>query len=185
MAGKREKKQVQEEPTSLGQMAYSWLQAMVPVVVGVVLAFTLLGRITVVDGSSMRPTLEHGDRMLVWSLGYEPKQGDIVVLRKDFGDVSGPIVQRGIAVEGQTVRIEYETNTVYVDGQPLEEDYILEPMEQQYWQQLDEMTVPEGCIFVMGDNRNVSNDSRNPQLGAVDTRYVLGKCCLVIWPLGN
>ena len=184
MAGKREKKQVQEEPTSLGQMAYSWLQAMVPVVVGVVLAFTLLGRITVVDGSSMRPTLEHGDRMLVWSLGYEPKQGDIVVLRKDFGDVSGPIVKRVIAVEGQTVRIEYETNTVYVDGQPLE-DYILEPMEQQYWQQLDEMTVPEGCIFVMGDNRNVSNDSRNPQLGAVDTRYVLGKCCLVIWPLGN
>ena len=107
------------------------------------------------------------------------------MLRKDFGDVSGPIVKRVIAVEGQTVRIEYETNTVYVDGQPLEEDYILEPMEQQYWQQLDEMTVPEGCIFVMGDNRNVSNDSRNPQLGAVDTRYVLGKCCLVIWPLGN
>ena len=185
MAGKREKKQVQEEPTSLGQMAYSWLQAMVPVVVGVVLAFTLLGRITVVDGSSMRPTLEHGDRMLVWSLGYEPKQGDIVVLRKDFGDVSGPIVKRVIAVEGQTVRIEYETNTVYVDGQPLEEDYILEPMERQYWQEIDHITVPEGCIFVMGDNRNVSNDSRNPDLGVVDTRYVLGKCCLVIWPLGR
>ena len=185
MAGKQEEKQVQEEPQGLGQMVYGWLQAVVPVVVGIVVVFTLLGRITVVDGSSMLPTLEHGDRMLLWSLGYEPQQGDIVVLHKDFEGVSGPIVKRVIAVEGQTVDIDYEENTVYVDGTPLEEDYILEPTERQYWQEIDHITVPEGCIFVMGDNRNVSNDSRNPDLGVVDTRYVLGKCCLVIWPLGR
>ena len=132
----------------------------------------------------MLPTLEHGDRMLVWSLGYEPKQGDIVVLTKEFEEVTGPIVKRVIAVGGQTVDIDYAAGTVSVDGQVLAEDYILEPMEQQFWQEIDHITVPEGQIFVMGDNRNISNDSRNPALGTVDTRYVLGKTCAVIWPLG-
>lgn len=178
------KKNRQEEPASTGQMLYSWLQAIVPVVVGVVLVFTFLGRITIVDGDSMLPTLEHGDRMLVWSLGYEPKQGDIVVLTKYFENVTGPIVKRVIAVAGQTVDIDYDTGTVCVDGQALDETYILEPMERQFWQEIDHITVPEGQIFVMGDNRNISNDSRNPALGAVDTRYVLGKTCAVIWPLG-
>lgn len=177
-------KKQQEEALSAGQMLYSWLQAIVPVVVGVVLVFTFLGRITIVDGSSMLPTLNSGDRMLVWSLGYEPKQGDIVVLTKEFENITGPIVKRVIAVAGQTVDINYDTGVVTVDGQPLEEDYILEPMERQYWQEIDHITVPEGQIFVMGDNRNVSNDSRNPALGTVDTRYVLGKTCAVIWPLG-
>lgn len=183
MAAKPEKKP-QEEPASAGQMLYGWLQAIVPVVVGVVLVFTFLGRITIVDGGSMLPTLEHGDRMLVWSLGYEPKQGDIVVLTKEFEDVTGPIVKRVIAVGGQTVDIDYAAGTVSVDGEVLVEDYILEPMEQQFWQGIDHITVPEGEIFVMGDNRNISNDSRNPALGTVDTRYVLGKTCAVIWPLG-
>lgn len=182
MTAKSEKKP-QEEPMSLGQMLYSWLQAVVPVVVGVVLIFTFLGRVTIVDGGSMLPTLNNGDRMLVWSLGYEPKQGDIVVLTKEFEEVHGPIVKRVIAVAGQTVDINYATGEVSVDGQVLDESYIMEPMEQQYWQEIDHITVPEGQIFVMGDNRNISNDSRNPALGTVDTRYVLGKTCMVIWPL--
>ena len=185
MAGKREKKQVQEEPTSLGQMAYSWLQAMVPVVVGVVLAFTLLGRITVVDGHSMENTLHHGDIVLTWSLGYTPKQGDIVVLTKTtFREQS--IIKRVIATEGQTVDIDYSTSTVYVDGVALEEDYI----KEEYWDLYAEngvnhITVPEGHIYVMGDNRNGSSDSRDPALGVVDVRCVIGQAVMVLFPFSD
>ena len=171
----------QEEPATLGQSLYGWLQAVVPVVVAIVLAFTFVGRLTPVDGSSMEPTLWHGDMMLVRALGYTPKQGDIVVLNKHFENVQGPIVKRVIAVGGQTVDIDYSSGTVYVDGEALEEDYILGPMVQKSWQTTTSVTVPEGEIFVMGDNRNVSNDSRNPSLGTVDVRYVLGKKSLVLY----
>ena len=74
------------------------------------------------------------------------------------------------------------TGAVSVDGRALEEDYILEPMTQRHWQTVTSLTVPEGCIFVLGDNRNVSNDSRNPALGAVDARYVLGRARFVLLP---
>ena len=88
--------------------------------------------------------------------------------------MEGPIVKRIVAVSGQRVDIDYAAGAVSVDGRALEEDYILEPMTQRHWQTVTSLTVPEGCIFVLGDNRNVSNDSRNPALGAVDARYVLG-----------
>ena len=101
-----------------------------------------------------------------------------------MGDVETPIVKRVIAVGGQTVEIDYDTGTVYVDGQPLEEDYIMEPMvrpespylQGTYWE------VPEGSVFVMGDNRNNSSDSRDSRLGPVDTRYVLGRAICTVLP---
>lgn len=177
-----EERQETKQDQSLGRELYGWLQAIAPVIVGIVLVFTFLGRLTPVDGSSMEPTLWNGDMMVVRSLGYTPRQGDVVVLTKEFENITGPIVKRVIAVGGQTVQIDYEEGTVTVDGQELPQDYILEPMEQQMWQTIDTITVPEGEIFVMGDNRNVSNDSRNPDLGTVDVRYVLGKAELVIFP---
>ena len=163
---------------------YFWLQALVLALVALILLFTFVGRIIGVDGSSMYPTLHHGDMLLLQSVGYEPKQGDVVVLHKDFGDVETPIVKRVIAVGGQTVEIDYDTGTVYVDGQPLEEDYIMEPMvrpespylQGTYWE------VPEGSVFVMGDNRNNSSDSRDSRLGPVDTRYVLGRAICTVLP---
>ena len=133
----------------------------------------------------MEPTLWHGDMMVVRSLGYTPKQGDVVVLTKPFENITGPIVKRVIAVGGQTVEIDYAANTIYVDGEEIPQDYILEPMEQKSWQTISTITVPEGEVFVMGDNRNVSNDSRNPDLGTVDTRYILGKAELVLFPFGD
>ena len=174
-----------EEQATLGQSLYSWVQAVAPVIIGIVLVFTFVGRLTPVDGPSMEPTLWHGDMMVVRSLGYTPKQGDVVVLTKPFENITGPIVKRVIAVGGQTVEIDYAANTIYVDGEEIPQDYILEPMEQKSWQTISTITVPEGEVFVMGDNRNVSNDSRNPDLGTVDTRYILGKAELVLFPFGD
>ena len=111
------------------------------------------------------------------------------IISRELGDRVIPaereaIVKRVIAVGGQTVEIDYDTGTVYVDGQPLEEDYIMEPMvrpespylQGTYWE------VPEGSVFVMGDNRNNSSDSRDSRLGPVDTRYVLGRGICTVLP---
>ena len=144
--------------------------------VTIILVFTFVGRITPVVGESMLPTLHEGDVMLIRDIGYtDPQPGDIVVLTKEFDAARGPIVKRIIAVEGQTVDIDYQTGTVYVDGEALDEPYLNEPMEEPWYEDLTSVTVPEGSVFVMGDNRNHSNDSRDVTLGTVDERYVLGR----------
>ena len=181
--GKENTEQPKEKP-SFAADCYGWLQALTAALLILIVVFTFFGRIIGVDGSSMFPTLEHGDMLLLQCAGYEPEQGDVVVLHKDFANITGPIVKRVIATGGQTVEIDYNTSTVYVDGEALEEPYLGEPMytpamaneQGTYW------VVPEGSIFVMGDNRNASSDSRNAELGTVDTRYVLGKALFIILP---
>ena len=184
-------KQKEETPRTLAGELYYWLQTFAVGLTVLVLLMVFVGRPIRVDGHSMEPTL-HGnqeeeggiqDVMLVRSLGYTPRTGDVVVLHKDFDAANEPIVKRVIATGGQTVQIDYAAGTVTVDGTVLEEDYILEPMQQQYWQTITEMTVPEGSVFVMGDNRNVSADSRDATLGAVDCRYILGQAIAVVFPL--
>ena len=166
---------------------YFWLQALVLALVALILLFTFVGRIIGVDGSSMYPTLHHGDMLLLQSVGYEPKQGDVVVLTKAFRDVDGPIVKQVIAVGGQTVNIDYDASTVAVDGQVLDEPYILEEMLWPSSSHMQEthFEVPEDSIFVMGDNRNGSTDSRHEWLGAIDEDYILGQAVAVLWPLGR
>lgn len=161
---------------------YFWLQALVMVLAVMILIFTFVGRIIVVDGISMEPTLYHGDLLLLQSVGYTPKQGDVVVLTKEFEDADGPIVKRVIATGGQHVVIDYDAGTVTVDGQVLDEPYIKEVMMQPPEESITDILVPEGSIFVMGDNRNHSSDSRNMTLGAVDERYVLGQALWVFFP---
>lgn len=147
-----------------------------------VLMFTFVARIIVVSGPSMEDTLWGGDLMLVWSLVYEPRQGDIVVLTQESYQEDS-IVKRVIAVGGQSVDIDYYSGKVYVDGRPLEETYIKERMQvPHYGEGLNHVTVPEGCIFVMGDNRNNSADSRYPDIGIVDTRCVIGRGVAVLFP---
>lgn len=165
--------------------AHIWLQTFVVAIVALVLLFVFVGRPVMVDGDSMLPTLQDRELMLVRQAGYTPEAGDVVVLRKDFENVTGPIVKRVVAVGGQTVEIDYAAGTVAVDGTVLTEDYILEPMVQRSWQSVTTLTVPEGCVFVMGDNRNISNDSRNPALGAVEEAYILGKAVAVLFPFQN
>ena len=175
----------EKETGGLSLSLYEWLQTIAAVLTAIVLVFTFLGRVTPVDGQSMEPTLHTGDQMLVWSLGYTPKQGDVVVLTKEFDAASGPIVKRVVAVGGQRVDIDYAAGLVYVDGVPLDEPYISEAMEVPWYGGLTSVEVPEGSVFVMGDNRNHSNDSRDVTLGTVDTRYILGRALLVFFPFGD
>lgn len=165
-----------------GRDIYEWTQALVGSVLAVVLVFTFLIRLIGVDGHSMVPTLQNGDRLLVLSslLDDDYKYGDIVVLREE-SFLEEPIVKRVIATEGQTVDIDFEAGIVYVDGEALDEPYINEPTYMEEGTEFP-LTVPEGCIFVMGDNRNHSSDSRDSRLGTVDTRCVLGKAVFLAFP---
>ncbi len=166
---------------------FTWLQALTFALVIIMVVFTFLGRIIGVDGSSMLPTLTNGDMLFLQCIGYEPKQGDVVVLRKSFATTSEPIVKRVVATGGQSVHIDYGTGTVYVDGEALDEPYLGEPMELplSYTMQNTDWDVPEGSVFVMGDNRNHSSDSREESLGPVDTRYVLGRALVVLFPFSH
>ena len=175
--------QEQEKQTAKGRDLYEWGQSLVGSVLVVVAIFTFVIRMMGVDGHSMLNTLQHGDRLLVVNsmLYHNYKYGDIVILRKNGVFDDDPIVKRVIAVEGQTVDIDFAEGIVYVDGEALEEDYIREPTYTAEGTEFP-LTVPEGSIFVMGDNRNGSSDSRDYRLGTVDTRYVIGKAAFLIFP---
>lgn len=175
--------QEQEKQMAKGRDLYEWVQSLVGSVLIVVAIFTFVIRMMGVDGHSMLNTLQHGDRLLVVNslLYHDYKYGDIVILRKDGVFDDDPIVKRVIAVEGQTVDIDFTEGIVYVDGEALEEDYIREPTYIAEGTEFP-LTVPEGSIFVMGDNRNGSSDSRDYRLGTVDTRYVIGKAAFLIFP---
>ena len=175
--------QEQEKQTAKGRDLYEWVQSLVGSVLVVVAIFTFVIRMMGVDGHSMLNTLQHGDRLLVVNsmLYHDYKYGDIVILRKNGVSDDDPIVKRVIAVEGQTVDIDFTEGIVYVDGEALEEDYIREPTYTAEGTEFP-LTVPEGSIFVMGDNRNGSSDSRDYRLGTVDTRYVIGKAAFLIFP---
>ena len=175
--------QEQEKQTAKGRDLYEWVQSLVGSVLMVVAIFTFVIRMMGVDGHSMLNTLQHGDRLLVVNsmLYHDYKYGDIVILRKNGVFDDDPIVKRVIAVEGQTVDIDFAEGIVYVDGEALEEDYIREPTYTAEGTEFP-LTVPEGSIFVLGDNRNGSSDSRDYRLGTVDTRYVIGKAAFLIFP---
>lgn len=162
---------------------YEWTQALVCSVLAAVLLFTFGVRVVGVSGESMRDTLQNGDMLLVVNnlLCGAYHAGDIVIAAKPSFESGEPIVKRVIATEGQTVDIDFDAGTVYVDGVPLDEGYIREATHLQEGTEFP-VTVPEGCVFIMGDNRNNSRDSRDPDLGVVDTRYVIGRAIFLLVP---
>ncbi len=165
-----------------GREAYEWVRSLVTAVLTIVLVFTFLVRMMGVQGPSMIPTLQNGDRLLVVNSAIvsEYRRGDIVIARKkSFSD--DPIVKRVIAVGGQTVDIDFGAGVVYVDGEAQKEDYIND-LTYTYEGTDFPLTVPEGSVFLMGDNRNMSTDSREPRIGTVDTRYLIGKAVLLVYP---
>ena len=164
---------------------YEWLEEIVIALTLVILVFTFLFRVVTVTGESMLPNFVEGQKLIVTNLGHSVEQGTVVVITNVLNE---PIIKRVIATEGQTVDIDYETGVVYVDGEAVDEtQFGLENgITTRPYSTLEAMvfpqTVPEGCVFVLGDNRGVSKDSRYTEVGMVDTRHILGEAVFTLYP---
>ena len=162
---------------------YDWLQSLMAALIFCVILFSFFIRLIDVKGPSMNPTLYEGDKMVVSDLFYKPKAGDIVIFKNvDENNEEKALVKRVVATEGQEVNIDFEHGIVYVDGEPIEEDYVAEPIHNKL-DFIGPKTVPSGCVFVLGDNRNSSRDSRAKSIGMVDERLILGKVYGVVYPI--
>jgi signal peptidase I len=146
----------------------------------------LVFRVVVVSGTSMNMTLLNGDYLLLLSntFYHNPDQGDIIVVSKDSFDDGAAFVKRVIATEGQTVDIDFDAGIVYVDGFELEEDHIFSPTIRDEGVQFP-LKVEKGHVFVLGDNRGSSTDSRSPMIGQVDCREIVGKAIFIMSPGDN
>ncbi len=149
----------------------------------VLLIFVLAFRGVIVFGPSMNNTLVNGDYLVVLNNTFyrNPKSGDIIVAGKDAYKDGEPIIKRVIATEGQEVNIDFDNGIVYVDGVPLDEPYASTPTNL-YEGISFPLIVQENCVFVLGDNRNDSKDSRSPQIGQIDRREILGRAIFLVLP---
>ncbi len=180
---RRRKGNYESKRTEPVVLPLEYLHDIVYILAVILLVFTFFVRMVVVSGSSMFSTLADGDYLLLLDhpLCGDLEYGDIVVASMDRFHDGEPIVKRVIATEGQTVDIDFEQGIVYVDGKPLDEPYTHTKTT------LDEgmkfpLVVREGCVFLMGDNRNNSRDSRDPLIGQVDQREILGKALFLVLP---
>ena len=158
---------------------FDWVNSIIVAVIAVVILLTFCFRLIDVDGTSMEPTLINTDKVIVTNLFYEPDNGDVVVISHGE-EYDKPLVKRVIATEGQTLRIDFDTNEVYVDGVLIDEPYIQGDTVQGDIE-IPEV-IPEGKVFVMGDNRPVSLDSRYHEVGLIDVDSIIGKAQLVVIP---
>lgn len=166
--------------------ALLYLHDFVYLLAAIILIFMLCFRVVVVSGTSMNNTLLDGDYLLLLGDVFyrNPQPGDVIVASKDSFDNGAPIVKRVIATEGQEVNIDFQSGIVYVDGVALDEPYTLTPTNTPEGIAFP-LVVEEGCIFVMGDNRNASKDSRDPEIGQIDRREILGKVIFLFFPGTN
>ena len=176
----------QEKAKLPGGELFEWLQMIMGCVLAAVVLFNCFARLTRVDGDSMDNTLQDGELMLVWSLGYTPKQGDIVICSLHENGYDENIIKRVIGVPGDV--IDFQENDgyyeLYVNGEKIEEPYIAEPMlSSGDWEY--PLEVPEGSFFVLGDNRNASSDSRKETIGPVSKEDIMGKVILRLYPFDS
>ena len=168
---------------------FDWVQAIVVAVVIAMFLRTYIFTMVDVSGSSMVPTLHNNDKLFVWRMGYEPESGDIIIFRPAINEKT-PYVKRVIATEGQSVDLRYNPSKncieVYVDGEKLDEPYINEKIKPTHIGDGNyPCIVPEDCIFVLGDNRNNSTDSRFSGVGMVHKDSVIGKARVRLWPFNQ
>lgn len=174
-------KDLDKEDVSLGSEIKDWI---ISIVIALALAFfirTFIVELYVVDGPSMNPTLQHAERLVVNKFVYrmrEPEKGEILIF-KFPKDQTRDFIKRVIATPGDTIEI--RAGQVFVNDQLQNEPYILSKTRGDY----PKSTVPEGTIFVMGDNRNNSEDSRFPDVGFVPFDLIQGKAMMIFWPLDN
>lgn len=189
------KKKKEKKKKTWQRELLEWIECLGVALLVVFLLTTFVGRTVQVSGPSMEPTLQDKDMLVVYHLGYTPSNGDIIVLNPK-GD-NKPYIKRIIAIGGQTIdfkmNIDPEDNSkyydVYVDGKVLEEDYIADYIRtdpRSYSTEEYPMTVPEGHVYVLGDNRNHSVDSRyEATVGMVNHKDIIGKAIFRFWPLGS
>lgn len=160
-----------------------WFDALVFALVLVLLILLFLVRTVNVNGSSMVPTLNNGNQLLVRSVLYTPERGDIVVV-DGYTSYGEPLVKRVIALGGDEVDINFDTGAVVVNGDELDEPYISDLTTRSFDVQFP-LVVPEGKLFLMGDNRPDSKDSRDSEIGFIDERDILGKAFFRIMPVSG
>lgn len=172
-----------KEKTTATSFIFDMVSIIATAIVAVCFVFVFAFRTIGVVGNSMYPTLLSGDRIILSAFDFAPKQGEIVVTGQPSKNerIATTLVKRVIAVEGQTVDIDFAKGIVYVDGEPLDEPYTYEPTHTRE-DFVGPVTVPEGYVFVMGDNRNNSTDSRSSYVGMIRTDYILGKAIFSISP---
>lgn len=175
-----------EKSSSAVKSIFEWIEIFVYSFAVVLIVITFIARHSPVKGESMMDTLHENDFLIVSDLFYTPKQGDIIVFQSPVAGYDEPYVKRIIATEGQTIDINFETWEVTVDGNVLDEYYVLKEDKEMRGSTLEyPFVVPEGMVFVMGDNRNHSQDSRYGRLGPIDTRFILGRVVLRVFPFSR
>ncbi|MCR4595002.1 MAG: signal peptidase I [Clostridiales bacterium] len=161
--------------SKLLEYAYDFAEILIYALVAILILFTFILKTSVINGESMENTLHNGENVLITAVNSDIKYGDVVVISQP-NFYEKVLIKRVIATEGQTVSFNQETGKVEVDGVELKEDYIKDQNLLFIYQSMrKECVVPEGCVFVMGDNRNNSADSRDPNVGVIDKRYIIGK----------
>lgn len=164
---------------------FEWLEEIAVALTLVILVLTFIFRVVTVSGDSMKPSYIDGEKLIVTNLGHDLERGDVVVVTNVLDE---PIIKRVIALEGQTVDIDYQTGTVYVDGEAVDESAfglengITTSPSSAYDPMVFPQTVPKGCVFVLGDNRSISKDSRYAEVGMIDERHILGEAVFTLYP---
>ncbi len=174
--------EAEDSPRSRAAGMFEWVQSVVLAICVLFIVFTFVLRPVKVVGDSMLPTLQDGNWLIISAFDLSPDYGDIIVSTQPNKTQTGePVIKRVIATAGQTVDIDFDRGVVYVDGEALDEPYIKDPTYRSFDVSFP-LTVPEGFLFVMGDNRNDSLDSRTTRIGMVDVRYVLGSVKMRVMP---